>query len=84
MKKGKKKEYSINNFQELMDIVNKNNIDMIFGNFYGVAKHFLELKKEHKDLIFTGFKWIDDGKIEVTGAQINFTLNCEFKKINKK
>jgi len=80
MKKNKKKEYSIQNFEELMALVNEDNIDMIFGNFYGVAKHFLELKKEYKGLVFTGFKWIDDGKVQVTGSQINFTLNCEFPK----
>ena len=42
MKKNKKKEYSIQNFEELMALVNEDNIDMIFGNFYGVAKHFLD------------------------------------------
>lgn len=78
---GKKKRifpiHKIRSFDDLMDVLNDDNCDMIFGNFYGCVKAFLEVRKKHPDLKMSGFDWIDDGKIEL--KETNVTVNQRFK-----
>lgn len=71
----KHKEYKIHSFEDLMKVVNEKNCDMLFGNFYGVVKQFIQMKKTNKDFKFLGFTWIDDGKIEIKSTQ--FIIDVE-------
>jgi hypothetical protein len=44
---------------------------MLCGNFYGVMLQYIRMRKAAPALKFTGFNWIDDGKIEVLNPTIN-------------
>ena len=78
---GKKKKdfpiHKIRSFDDLMNVINDDNCDMVFGNFYGCVKAFLEVRKKHPELKMSGFDWIDDGKIELKEA--NVTVSQRFK-----
>lgn len=63
--------HKIRSFDDLMNVLNDDNCDMIFGNFYGCVLSFLKLRKIHPELKMSGFDWIDDGKIEVREPKIS-------------
>ncbi|WP_288983312.1 hypothetical protein [uncultured Flavobacterium sp.] len=69
--------HKIRSFDDLDKILTEENCDMIMGNFYGVVKCFLQVKKKHPELKLSGFDWIDDGKLEIREA--NVTVSQRFK-----
>lgn len=76
----KKKEFPIHkirSFSDLMAVINEENCDMIFGNFYGCIQAFLKMRAKHPELEMSGFDWIDDGKIEL--REPNITESQRFK-----
>lgn len=78
----KNKEYKIRTFADLNAIVTKDNVDIIFGNFYGSMRQFLAVKDKHPDISFIGFNWIDDGKMDIVGHTIS--VEVDGKMVEKK
>jgi hypothetical protein len=78
-KKKKFKEYQINTIEDFMNVVNEKNMDMLIGNFYGMTVQWIKLKKKVPGVKFTGFKWIDDGLLEIRHPEV-FKMDIEDKK----
>lgn len=77
MSKKKHKQHKIRSFHDFAKVVNEDNIDMLCGNFYGVMKQFVEMRKVEPKLKLTGFDWIDDGSLEVRGARITIEVKLK-------
>lgn len=73
--KSKNKEYQIRTFEDFTKVVNDKNVDMLCGNFYGVILQFIQMRKSNPKLKFTGFNWIDDGKLEIRKAKIKMEVS---------
>ena len=75
-KKKKFKEYQITTIEDFMNVVTEKNVDMMTGNFYGMAFQWLKIKKAYPKMKFKSFKWIDDGLIEIRKPEV-FQMNVE-------
>lgn len=76
MAKTKKfKKYEIRSIDDLINLITEENCDMLFGNFYGTVKQFVEIRKKHPKIKYLGFDWIDDGKMVV--GKPNITIQIE-------
>ena len=63
--------HEVRSFEDFANIINEENCDMLCGNFYGIILQYIRMRKAAPSLKFTGFNWIDDGKIEVLNPTIN-------------
>jgi len=74
MAKGKKtkkyKEYQINTIEDFVNIANEKNIHMLTADFYNMVLQWIKIRKKHPELKFKSFKWIDDGKVELSNVEI--------------
>lgn len=71
--------YEINSFEDFVNVVNEENCDMLCGNFYGVISQFIKMRKKVPGLKFSGFNWIDDGKLEVRNPKITVVVDDSFE-----
>ena len=58
--------HQIRSFDDLMKVVNEDNCDMIFANFYGCVKTFLQFKKKNPEIeMVAGAKETGTDRIEL-------------------
>ena len=65
------KTHQIRTFQDLGEIINKENFPIIMAQFLGVVDQYVKIKEVAPGTKFTGFNWIDDGKIDILNPIIN-------------
>ena len=70
------KEHKIRSFEDFAGLVNEDNCDMLCGNFYGVIRQYIQIRKECPSLKFKGFDWIDDGKLQALNPDIVIELEA--------
>lgn len=68
-----KRKIKIRTFEDLGKVVTNKNKEDLLKCFCHSLLIFLDAKKTHKDIIFVGMNWIDDGKNEITSIDIQKT-----------
>ena len=65
------KTHQIRTFQELGEIINRENFPILMEQFLGVISQYVKIKEVAPGTKFTGFNWIDDGKTDILKPIIN-------------
>lgn len=65
------KTHQIRTFQDLGNVINKDNFAILMEQFIGVMGQYTQIKGVAPETKFIGFNWIDDGKTDILKPIIN-------------